>query len=127
MAKNDASSKRGASLRIKIQVGDAVIGPGKVELLRRIDELGGISSAARSMGMSYRRAWHLLDTLTKGLESPVVETSVGGSGGGGASLTPMGRRLVDEYGTAIKAADAEARPFLEWLAKVKAQGAAQGD
>ncbi|MEQ8666767.1 MAG: LysR family transcriptional regulator [Rhodospirillales bacterium] len=127
MAKNGMHSRKRASLRIKVQVGDAVIGPGKVELLRQIDQLGGISSAARAMGMSYRRAWHLLDTLAKGLGAPLVETSVGGSGGGGAQLTPLGRRLVDEYGTAIKAADKAARPLLDWLGEGRSDGAARDD
>lgn len=127
MARNGDQSKSGASLRIKVQVGEAVIGPGKVELLRRIDEQGGISSAARSMGMSYRRAWHLLDTLAKGLDAAVVETSVGGTGGGGAHLTPLGRSLVADYGAAIESADKAARPFLDWLSDVASEGSSRRD
>lgn len=109
-------------LRLKIKVGEVVIGPGKVELLRRIDGDGGISAAARSMGMSYRRAWHLIDTLSEAFEEPVVETAVGGSGGGGARLTPIGRRLVEEYQAAIDAAAGAASPYLQWLEGVACHG-----
>jgi len=120
MPKDTPKSPEQVALRIKIKVGDVVIGPGKIELLRRINDDGGISAAARSMGMSFRRAWHLIDTLSNAFESPVVETSVGGSGGGGAKLTPLGERLVQEYQTAIDSAASAASPYLDWLGEVSA-------
>ncbi len=113
--KNPPAEPSGAELRIKVRAGDIVIGPGKIRLLRMIDEAGGISGAARAMGMSYRRAWHLLDTLSSAFPDPLVETAVGGAGGGGARLTPLARRLILDYERAVTAAEAEARPFLEWL------------
>lgn len=118
MAETRTLPRAGAALRIKVRVGDVVIGPGKIELLRRIDEAGGISGAARTMGMSYRRAWHLIDTLSHAFREPLVETAIGGSGGGGASLTPLGRRLVADYQAAIDGADGAARPYLDWLDSV---------
>jgi molybdate transport system regulatory protein len=73
------------------------IGQGKVRLLELIEEHGSISSAARAMKMSYRRAWLLADELNRMFAEPVVETQMGGRGGGAAKLSPLGRRLVDLY------------------------------
>lgn len=75
----------------------AQIGPGKIELLRRIEAEKSISAAARAMEMSYRRAWLLVDELNRMLPAPVVATHVGGRGRGGAELTDYGRKLVDNY------------------------------
>ena len=71
------------------------IGPGKADLLQAIEETGSISAAARSMGMSYRRAWLLIDTMNQCFREPVVDTATGGKGGGGAQITPFGRIGVD--------------------------------
>lgn len=85
-------------IRPRIVVGpDFLIGPGKIDLLRAIDQTGSISAAARSMTMSYKRAWSLIDELNRGLSEPVVLPAVGGRGGGGARLTEAGRRLIDRY------------------------------
>ncbi len=70
------------------------IGPGKAELVERIAETGSISAAARAMGMSYRRAWQLVEALNAACREPVVITAVGGKRGGGAEVTPFGRSLV---------------------------------
>ena len=74
-----------------------VIGPGKVALLEAIRETGSISAAARAMGMSYRRAWLLLDEMNRALAAPAVLTATGGSRGGGASLTPVGESIIHHY------------------------------
>ena len=66
-------------------------GPGKIDLLRAVSETGSISAAARVIGMSYKRAWFLIDTLNRGFGEPVVEALAGGNGGGGARLTASGR------------------------------------
>lgn len=79
------------------------IGPGKIDLLAAIDAEGSLSAAARQIGMSYRRAWLLLDSLNRGFSTPVTSASVGGRGGGGVALTPFGRELVRRY----RAFDAE--------------------
>ena len=80
--------------------GDATelaIGPGKVALLEAIDETGSITSSAKLLGMSYRRAWLLVDETNRCLVRPAVQTSAGGPRGGGASLTAAGVELVRRY------------------------------
>ena len=71
------------------------IGYGRVVLLERIREHGSISAAARSMEMSYRHAWKLVDSMNRQSASPVVEKTTGGRGGGGAVLTPAGERAIE--------------------------------
>jgi molybdate transport system regulatory protein len=73
------------------------IGPGKVQLLEAIRETGSISAAARTMDMSYRRAWLLVDALNATFDQVVVATSLGGRGGGAAVLTPFGADIVARY------------------------------
>ncbi len=83
-------------LRIDLAPGCS-IGPGKIELLELIGRHGSLSQAARELGMSYRRAWLLVDELNQTLQQPVVSKSVGGSRGGGAELTVAGRALAATY------------------------------
>jgi len=73
------------------------LGYGRVVLLERIREHGSISAAARSMEMSYRHAWDLVDSMNRQGRTPVVEKSTGGRGGGGAALTPTGERAVEAF------------------------------
>src|SRR5947208_17140958 len=75
----------------------AALGPGKAELIERIADAGSISAAARAMGMSYRRAWQLVEALNRDFREPVVETAIGGRRGGGARVTPFGARLLSEF------------------------------
>jgi len=75
----------------------AAMGPGKAELVERIAETGSISAAARAMGMSYRRAWQLVEALNNDFREPLVTTAVGGARGGGARVTDFGRRVVALY------------------------------
>ncbi len=77
--------------------GGRQLGHGKIRLLEQIDQLGSISSAARSMKMSYRRAWLLADEVNSMFAEPVLETQLGGKGGGHAKLTGFGRDLVALY------------------------------
>ena len=76
---------------------DVLLGPGKIDLLRQVDEKRSISAAARAMGMSYKRAWQLVDVLNRDFDAPVVTTATGGRGGGGAELTDLGRAIVGRY------------------------------
>lgn len=86
------------SLRIRIVFGEAgMFGPGKAELLERIDRRGSIAAAGREMGMSYKRAWQLIGTLNTMFRAPVVESTRGGPGGGGAVLTDLGREVLVLY------------------------------
>jgi len=73
------------------------VGPGKIDLLRAIAASGSISGAARSLGMTYKRAWLLIDSMNQGFGRPVVERSIGGKGGGGAWLTSRGEALLRHY------------------------------
>lgn len=79
--------------RVKLSIvfaSGARIGPGKAKLLESIRDSGSISAAARGMGMPYRRAWALLDSIKRAFKEPVVEAVAGGARGGGAVLTPFG-------------------------------------
>lgn len=73
------------------------LGPGKAALLDHIVRTGSISAAARAMGMSYRRAWQLVEALNRSFVEPVVLTKVGGGRGGGAVVTAFGRDLARRF------------------------------
>lgn len=94
--------------RIRVVFGpDEMMGPGKAELLERIHSTGSISAAGREMGMSYKRAWQLVDTMNAMFRQPLVNSSRGGARGGGATLTDAGLAVLAEYrGLEEKAADA---------------------
>lgn len=86
------------SPRLRILLGRSIaIGPGKAELLHLIDSTGSISAAAREMGMSYRRAWTLVETMNSSFREPVVMAATGGKGGGGATVTDFGREALKRY------------------------------
>lgn len=76
---------------------EAYIGPGRADLLELIDKTGSISAAGKAMGMSYKRAWGLVQALNAGFGAPLVETARGGAAQGGAELTPLGREVLDRY------------------------------
>ncbi len=85
-------------LRLRILFGsNAMLGPGKADLLDRIHETGSITAAGAAMGMSYKRAWGLVETLNATFREPVVITVRGGAKGGGAQLTPTGLAVLDNY------------------------------
>ena len=86
------------SIRIDLASGNR-IGPGKIALLEAIRSTGSISAAARALGMSYRRAWLLVEEINRTLREPAVTAEPGGSGGGGAVVTPVGERVVGLYRT----------------------------
>lgn len=89
---------RSVGPRVRILSGSAIaIGPGKADLLEAIDEAGSISAAARRMRMSYRRAWLLVRTMNDCFREPLVEAEKGGTSGGGARLTSIGRDVLVEY------------------------------
>ena len=73
------------------------IGPGKARLIALIDSTGSISAAARQMGMSYRRAWQLVEAINASFNRPVVTTAIGGKRGGGAKVTAFGREILASY------------------------------
>jgi molybdate transport system regulatory protein len=89
-------SVRPIQLRISFKKSIAM-GPGKADLLDAIAETGSISAAARKLGMSYRRAWLLVETMNQCFREPVVETLAGGKSGGGAQVTELGVEVVTRY------------------------------
>jgi molybdate transport system regulatory protein len=86
----------GLTLRV-LGADTPAIGPGKAQLISLIDSTGSISAAAREMGMSYRRAWQLVEAMNRSFTEPVVITAVGGVKGGGAAVTDFGREIVAQF------------------------------
>jgi molybdate transport system regulatory protein len=85
-------------IRIRIDFAENVhVGPGKIALLEAIKSTGSISDAARALGMSYRRAWMLINSLKQGFSEAVTVSSTGGAGGGGARVTGFGASLIRQY------------------------------
>ena len=82
--------------------GEILLGEGRVNLLKAIDKMGSLSKAAKSIGMSYKKAWSLIDAVNKRAEKPVTTSSIGGKGGGGAELTSYGKSLVETFETINK-------------------------
>lgn len=107
-----------ARVRVSIVFGSgARIGPGKARLLESIRDTGSISAAAREMGMSYKRAWLLLDSINQAFTQPVVTAAPGGAGGGGALLTPFGAEVLERYRRIYERAAAEAAADVAALAR----------
>ncbi|AXT21159.1 LysR family transcriptional regulator [Flavobacteriaceae bacterium AU392] len=77
--------------------GNILLGEGRVRLLKAIGETGSLTKAAKSLEMSYKKAWGLVDAVNKRAKEPVVVTSTGGKGGGGAVLTTHGQHLVNTF------------------------------
>ncbi len=107
-------------LRLRLLLGRSIaIGPGKADLLAALFETGSISAAARSMGMSYKKAWYLLDTMNRCFRAPLIKAEKGGSSRGGARLTPTGERALGLYRAiedrAVAAAAEELRAFAELI------------
>ena len=109
------------TLRLRLVFDDAMFGPGKADLLAHIRDAGSIAAAGRRMGMSYRRAWSLVEEMNAAFASPLVASVRGGPGGGGAHLTPAGEKVLTLYhailertrhaaATEIAALDAMLRP-----------------
>lgn len=100
------------SIRLDLPGGGGYIGPGKIELLRRIGHHQSIAAAARAMSMSYRRAWLLVQELNELFAEPVVAKWLGGKSRGGATLTPAGERLIATYETIVRESSRANRALL---------------
>lgn len=88
------------NLRLRIRIvweGALILGPGRAELLALIRSTGSIAAAGREMGMSYKRAWVLVEAMNTGFAQPLVEAAKGGPGGGGARLTALGQEVLAAY------------------------------
>ena len=86
----------GLLLRI-LSAKNPAMGPGKARLVGLIAESGSISAAARKMGMSYRRAWQLVEALNRTFREPVITTAIGGARGGGARVSAFGNRIAADF------------------------------
>lgn len=82
---------------LRIDLPDGRLGPGKIALLEAVAATGSISAAGRALGMSYRRAWLLVDDLNTIFHQPLVASRTGGRSGGGATLTDLGAEVVSRY------------------------------
>jgi len=106
-------------VRTKLFVANETIGVGKIALLRLVGETGSISAAARAMGMNYRRAWFLLDSMQSGFADPLFETERGGKARGGATLTPLGNELIERYTAHARLIAGQSSEILDWLRSVQ--------
>ncbi|KPQ15284.1 MAG: molybdate uptake system regulatory protein ModE [Rhodobacteraceae bacterium HLUCCO18] len=98
MTPTNTSRSAAPSLRIRILFGDeAMLGPGKADLLERIRDTGSIAAAGRSMAMSYKRAWMLVEEMNAAFRDPLVDSTRGGAKGGGARLTEAGAEVLGNY------------------------------
>ncbi|MBT8265986.1 MAG: LysR family transcriptional regulator [Bacteroidia bacterium] len=77
--------------------GNILLGEGRVSLLKAIAETGSLSKAAKKLGMSYKKAWALIDAINTRAAKPAIVTNIGGKGGGGATLTPYGATLIEVF------------------------------
>lgn len=112
-AHRGAAGRDEVALTLRIDVPTGRVGPGKIALLEQIAQLGSISAAARTLRMSYRRAWELVDDLGRSFGRPAVTTQMGGSGG-------VGRDLVAQYRAIERKAHRAARSHLARLQAVRA-------
>lgn len=102
-------------IRLRIVLENGRLGPGKIDLMEQIEALGSISAAGRALGMSYKRAWSLVEEINILFACPLVEKHHGGKAGGGASLTPLGRTAVNDYRELERATATAARAYLDRL------------
>jgi molybdate transport system regulatory protein len=110
--------KRARLIRFRIDFTEySNLGPGKVALLEGIRAYRSVSEAARQMGMSYRRAWLLLDSVNKTFDVPATVNSAGGRGGGGAEITPFGVLLIERYREVERKLNAVADECLKEISK----------
>ena len=121
-----------AAPQVRILFGQSYpLGPGKVKLLEAVARTGSISAAAREAGMSYRRAWVLIDEMNHLFKGPLVETTTGGKGGGGANVTELGQEALARYraieAKVLSVVESEVAAIGELLApdKAKARKAAK--
>ena len=123
MTKADKNS----GVRTKLFVANETIGIGKIRLLQLVGETGSISAAARQMGMNYRRAWFLIDSMQSGFADPLLLTERGGKGHGGASLTQLGAELINRYEAHASLIANQSADILDWLRSVQSNRSTDAD
>ena len=108
-------------LQLRLRVyrgGEAALGPGRAELLGRVGGTASIAQAARDMGMSYMKAWKLVQSMNKCFQGPLVEVQRGGKSGGAARLTPLGRQALELYRRMEAASVSATQPFEAEMARL---------
>jgi molybdate transport system regulatory protein len=114
-----AMKKKEIRVRCWVDIGGVKhFGPGPAELLERIEETGSISKAAKEMGMSYKKAWDIIERMNARGQSPYVVTSKGGTEGGGTVLTPTGKKVLKSFNklnNKIKAVVKKETELLKWV------------
>lgn len=121
--KRDLAPATAPTLRLTLRLdvgGQPTLGPGKARLLELIGETGSISAAGRAMGMSYRYAWKLVDSLNASFAAPLIAARPGGAGGGGATLLPLGVEIIQLYRALERGAASAGAAELERLQAVLA-------
>jgi len=103
------------TLRLRLLFDDLKLGPGKAELMERIAATGSISAAGRQMQMSYKRAWMLVEEMNTAFPTPLIASSRGGAGGGGAHLTDTGKAVLHHFRALESAAQTAAAPHIAAL------------
>jgi len=114
-------------VRTKLFVANETIGIGKIKLLQLVGETGSISAAARQIGMNYRRAWFLIDSMQSGFADPLLLTERGGKARGGASLTPLGIELINRYEAHASLIADQSTDILDWLRLVQSDRSSGAD
>ena len=114
-------------VRTKLFVANETIGIGKIRLLQLVGQTGSISAAARQMGMNYRRAWFLIDSMQSGFADPLLLTERGGKGHGGASLTQLGTELIKRYEAHAGLIANQSADILDWLRSVQSDRSTDAD
>lgn len=110
-------------LRVRVPFGEGVaLGPGKAALLEAIQATGSISAAGRKLGMSYRKAWLLVDQMNQGFSQPLVTAAKGGAKGGGAAVTAFGQDVLAWYRDMERNAWRAIQPGLKHLASLLRRG-----
>ena len=118
---------RNPGVRTKLFVANETIGIGKIRLLQLVGETGSISAAARQMGMNYRRAWFLIDSMQSGFADPLLLTERGGKGHGGATLTQLGAELINRYEAHASLIANQSTDILDWLRSVQSDRSTDAD
>lgn len=111
---------------LRLYYGKLVFGPGKADLLQAISEEGSISAAGRRMGMSYKRAWSLVEEMNDAFAEPLVLSARGGAHGGGAQLTATGQAVLAEYRALLARLLADSAGEIAAIGARLRDGAAEG-
>lgn len=112
-----------ATIKLRLVFDGAMLGPGKAELLAGIRDTGSIAAAGRQMGMSYKRAWSLVDEMNTAFAQPLVTSNRGGAKGGSAALTDTGAAVLHLYQAALnRAGAAAAEDIAQIAALLRAKG-----